>query len=183
MKKIFTTLALCAAAAVPAFALTPTYKGFGEMQWGVAVPSGESYGAGMMYGMSTSHGVTLIDGLFIGAGLEANIAAYSYDEDYGYYYFEETDVAALLAMFAEGRYNILRTKRISPFIGLRVGGGYNGYDDTGSFYFSPAAGCTFNLTRRFGLDASIGYELFTGRSGYWDAGNIHCLTFRVGVHF
>lgn len=179
MKKIFTTLALCAAAAVPAFALTPTYKGFGEMQTGYAIPSGKFYDGGAMYGLATSHGVSLFDGLFVGLGAELDLTYYTEHD----YHEDDTDYSALAVLFAEGRYKILRTKRVSPFVGLRLGGGFNGIDEEGCFYFSPAAGCTFDLTERFGFDASIGYELFTGGSKDWQAGNINCIAFRIGVHF
>lgn len=186
MKKLLFVFAILLIGINSAFAFSPTYKGYGELYSGYAIPSGDYYDGGVTYGLSTSHGVTLIDGLFVGAGIDAAMAFYT--EGSGRY--KDSDYSALFAIFAEGRYNILRTKRFSPFVGLRLGGGFNGYDEVGSFYFSPAVGCTFNLTNKFGFDASLGYSLFTG-SG-WDeespfgndyAGNINCITFRVGIHF
>lgn len=188
MKKTILLLAALLVYINSALAISPSYKGFGELYSGYAIPTGDYYDGGVTYGLSTSHGVTLIDGLFVGVGIDAAIAYYS--EGYANRYGEkDTDYSGLFAAFAEGRYNILRTKRISPFVGLRLGGGFNGYDEVGAFYFSPAVGCTFNLTKKFGLDASIGYSLFTGESqdsdSYYNdyAGNINCVTFRVGIHF
>ena len=188
MKKLLLVFATLLISINSAFAISPSYKGYGELYSGYAIPSGDYYDGGVTYGISTSHGVTLIDGLFVGAGVDAAIAYYT--EGYANRYGEkDTDYSGLFAVFAEGRYNILRTKRISPFVGLRLGGGFNGYDEVGSFYFSPAVGCTFNLTKKFGLDASIGYSLFTGsgqdEDSYYNdyAGNISCITVRVGIHF
>ena len=188
MKKLLFVFATLLISINSAFAISPTYKGYGELYSGYAIPSGEYYNGGVTFGISTSHGVTLIDGLFVGIGVDAALAYYS-EETSNRYGEDNTDYSGLFAAFAEGRYNILRTKRISPFVGLRLGGGYNGYDEEGCFYFSPAIGCTFNLTKRFGLDASIGYSLFSGRGQDEDtyynvyAGNINCITFRVGIHF
>ncbi len=188
MKKIIFVLATLLIGINSAFAISPAYKGYGELYSGYAIPSGDYYDGGFTYGVSTSHGVTLIDGLFVGLGVDAALAYYT--EGYANRYGEkDSDYSGIFAVFAEGRYNILRSKRISPFVGLRLGGGFNGYDEVGSFYFSPAVGCTFNLTKRFGLDASIGYSLFTGsgqdEGSYYNdyAGNINCITFRVGIHF
>lgn len=188
MKKFLLVLAGTLLCMGSVFAISPSYKGFGELYTGYAVPSGDYYGGGTMFGISTSHGVTLIDGLWVGIGIDAALAYYS-EEDHHSYTGSDLDYSGLFAVFAEGRYNILKTKRISPFVGLRLGGGVNGYDEIGAFYFSPAVGCTFNITKKFGLDASIGYSLFTGEgkekgSSYNDyAGNINCITFRFGVHF
>lgn len=190
MKKLIFTMAALLTGINSVFAISPAYKGYGELYSGYAIPSGDYYDGGVTYGISTSHGVTLIDGLFVGVGIDASLAYYTEGES-NRYGEKESDYSGMFAAFAEGRYNILPSKRISPFVGLRLGGGYNGYDEVGGFYFSPAVGCTFNLTEKFGLDASIGYSLLTGEkgddNGYYGvndyAGNINCITFRVGIHF
>lgn len=190
MKKLLMLISgilLCTSSAI---AISPTYKGYGELYSGYAVPSNNNYyDAGPMFGLSTSHGVTLIDGLFVGVGIDAAVTYYTYG-DTNRYGEQSTDYSGLFAAFAESRYNILRTKRVSPFVGLRLGGGYTGYDEVAGFYFSPAVGCTFNFTKNFGMDVSLGYSLFTGDNGdddsyYYNeyAGNINCVSFRVGVHF
>lgn len=191
MKRILLLMAVVLLAVTSASAISPVYKGYGEFHSGYAVPSGEKYGGGIALGLSTSHGVTLFDGLFVGLGVDATLGYYT--EPSGKY-DTYTDYSGLFAIFTEGRYNILHAKRISPFVGLRLGGGFNGYGEVGAFYFSPAVGCTFNLTERFGLDVSMGYSLYTGKgdkdnshyssSYYSDAfGAVNCISFRVGVHF
>ncbi|MDE6329140.1 MAG: hypothetical protein K2L83_00330 [Muribaculaceae bacterium] len=187
MKKLLSMLVVMLACVASASAISPSYKGYGELYTGYSIPAGDYYNGGGVFGVSTSHGVTLSEGLFVGLGLDAALSFYSEADPYSRY--DDSDYSGLFAIFAESRYNILPSKRISPFVGLRLGGGYNGYDEVGSFYFSPAIGCTFNLTEKFGLDASIGYSLYTGEgqdegSYYNDsAGSINCITFRIGVHF
>lgn len=188
MKKLLLLISgilLCASSAI---AISPAYKGYGELYSGYAVPSNNSYyDAGPMFGISTSHGVTLIDGLFVGVGIDAAISFYSYGS-YDRYGDKDSDFSGFFAAFAESRYNILPTKKVSPFVGLRLGGGFTGYDEVSGFYLSPAVGCTFNFTKKFGMDASLGYSLFTGDNGGHDsyyndyAGNLNCVCIRVGVH-
>ena len=43
------------------------YKGYGELNGGVFIPS-NYYGTGGLVGISTSHGVEIIQGLFVGGG-------------------------------------------------------------------------------------------------------------------
>lgn len=189
MKKVMLVLVAALFGIFSANAIHPTYRGFGELYTGYSIPGNdETYSGGVNIGLATSHGVNLIEGLFVGAGLDVNLSLYQ--EDSGYRHDLVNDYAGLFAVFAESRYNFLRKNKVSPFVGVRIGGGYNGYDEMGSFYFSPAVGCTINFTKRFGLDASLGYSLFTGDDGWENnqyhkdyAGDIHCITFRVGVHF
>lgn len=185
MKKLVLVLALTLVGIFSAKAIDLSYKGYGELYTGYSAPSNSSvYGGGANFGISTSHGVNLFPSLFVGGGIDFNVSMY---EDKYYSRYSETDYSALFAVFAESRYNFLPSRKASPFVGLRIGGGYNGYDEEGCFYFSPAVGCSINLTDKFGLDASVGYSLFTGvgpEPGYNDHyGNINCISFRVGVHF
>lgn len=188
MKKLLFVLTFVIGGILNTFALSPTYKGFADIYTGYSAPSNtEVYGGGVNFGFSTSHGVTLLPGLFVGAGVDLNLSLYEDKYSTGSYYDSDLDCSALLAFFAEGRYSFLHSRKVSPFVGVRIGGGYNGYDEGGCFYFSPSAGCTINITKRFGLDASIGYGLYTGEGpepGYNDHfGNINCVTFNFGVHF
>lgn len=190
MKKLFLIIFGVLLFASSAKAINPTYRGFGEIYTGYAVPSNNYYfESGPMFGLSTSHGVSLIEGLFVGVGIDGAISFFKCGrpDKYGNL---DSDYSGFFAAFAESRYNILRTKRVSPFVGLRLGGGYTGYDEVAGIYFSPAVGCTFNFTKKFGMDVSLGYTLFGGDKGededsYYNdyAGNINCVTFRVGVHF
>ena len=182
MKKFLLSLLLILAGSGISFGEI-TYKGYVETFAGGA---GIDYNAdsGVYYGVSTSHGVTIIDGLFVGAGLDLGMSFYTESTSYG----SDSDFSVLGAFFAEGRYNFLRTKRISPFVGYRLGVGFNGYDEKVGFYTSPAVGCTFNLTSRFGLDASLAYSYFQGDKydSYYHSsvyGNAHGFTIRLGIHF
>lgn len=188
MKKILLVMTLALVAATSASAVR--YKGYVDTFGGASFPPGETlYESGPSFGISTTHGVELLQGVFVGAGLEVIGTAY---EEYTsiYHNSKDTDFTALVAVYAEGRYNFLRTKRISPFLGVRIGGGYQGYDEEGCFYFSPQVGCTFNLTKRFGLDVGIGYGLFSSRVelehtyGYESTTlNYSNLSIRFGIHF
>ncbi len=167
------------------------YKGYVETNGGVFIPA-DYYGTGVMAGISTSHGVELIQGLFVGAGIDANYVTYT-EPGQGRHSVDESDYSGNFAVFAEGRYNFLRKKRISPFVGLRLGGGYEGVEEDGCFYGSLAAGCTFNITKRFGLDVSLGYSIWSGSDSYKDeydsyhettwSRSFSGLALRVGVHF
>lgn len=194
MKKLVAILvAVCCISSASAV----SYKGYVETYAGVAIP--EDFDASAQWGISTSHGVEIIDGLFVGAGIDFSLGFteyyYYYEDDFydGWYDFEATP---LFAAFAEARYNFLRESKVSPFVGMRLGGGYNGYSEAGAFYFSPAVGCTFNFTDNFGLDLSLGYTLFSGASDAIDfydddfrysietsLPSVSCVNFRIGLHF
>lgn len=190
MKKILLilTILLMGASAVTA---QIRYKGYVETSGGAFIPS-NYYGTGGMVGISTSHGVELFQGLFVGAGLDLNYVTFTEPSSRGSSYGDESDYSAELAFFAEGRYNFLRGRRVSPFVGMRIGGGYEGVEEQGCFYFSPAVGVTINITKRFGLDASLGYSLWSGKgeendgkiSHYDDfSKSFNGIALRFGVHF
>lgn len=197
MKKL---LAILFAACCISSASAASYKGYVETFGGLSIPSEGDLGG--TWGVATSHGVEIIDGLFVGAGIDFSLGMteyYTYETyDYSYYDFVDYDVEIkpLFATFAECRYSFLRYSRVSPFVGLRLGGGYNGYSEAGALYFSPAFGCAFNFTDNFGMDLSLGYSLFTGSSdegyiGYGDyvygveysLPSVSCVNFRIGIHF
>ncbi len=186
MKKILLLIAAIVITASSASAIK--YKGYGEVNGGAFIP-GSYYGTGGMIGISTSHGVEIIDGLFAGAGIDANYVTYT-EPGHGKYSVDESDYAGNFAIFAEARYNFLRKRRVSPFVGMRLGGGYEGVEEQGCFYFSPAVGVTINITKRFGLDASLAYSLWNGSDKDNDYGynsdfskSFHGVSVRFGVHF
>lgn len=186
MRKVLLLLVTVICCTFVATAVTPHYKGYAELYSGYSMPS-NYYENGISYGLSTSHGITLIDGLFLGLGVDASINHYTESYRSGKHWYEDEDNAFLFAGFAEARYAFLRTKRISPFVGLRGGAGYNGYDEEACSYFGALAGCTFNFTKKFGLDVSIGYGRYSGETGDYNyddySEGINQLSFRVGVHF
>lgn len=184
MKKILFFIAAMLISASSASAVS--YKGYGELNGGAFIP-GNYYGTGGMFGISTSHGVEIIKGLFVGGGIDINYVTFT-EPGSGRYSVDESDFAGNFAVFAEARYNFLRNHRVSPFVGMRLGGGYEGVEEQGCFYFSPAVGVTVNITKRFGLDASLGYSLWSGSDesepGYNDwCSSFHGVCFRFGVHF
>lgn len=186
MKKIL--LLIAAVVMTTAAASAVRYKGYGELTGGAFIPSSDYYGMGGLAGISTSHGVEIIQGLFVGGGIDANLVTYT-EPSGGRYSYEETDYTGNFAVFAEARYNFLRTRKVSPFIGTRIGGGYEGLQEMGCFYFSPAVGVTINLTKKFGLDASVGYSLWSGPSDEDDhdskyfCNTVNGIALRFGVHF
>lgn len=184
MKKLILLLSLILATASSASAFDFKYKGYGELNGG-AFFANQYYGSGGLFGISTSHGLVLMDGLFVGAGIDLNYITFS---EPGYYSYErDYDYGATFAVFAEGRYNFIHKRKVNPFVGLRIGGGYEGVQETGSFYFSPAVGVSINLTEKFGLDASLAYSLWTSSYDSDDPGKsanaFNGISVRVGVHF
>ena len=195
MKKLLltATLALITVVSASAVDIDIKYKGYVDTGAGLMFPSNEETymdGLGYNYTLSTTHGIELFKGLFLGAGLEANLIGYNEKEDYGYNYGEESfEVGGLVTVFAEARYNILRTKKISPFVGLRIGGGYQSIDEESCFHFAPMAGCTFNFTKNFGLDVGLRYGLYSSGADddddYYDSSSYiyNTLNVFVGIHF
>lgn len=103
------------------------------------------------YGMnavtiSTTHGYQVIPSyLYLGAGIG----------------LDGHDGACFLPLFADIR-SQLPTGRFSPFVDMRLGYGGRLGDwgfDRGGFYFNPSIGVTWTLSRRVGLELSVGYTL------------------------
>ncbi len=167
MKKLFAILfAVCCISSASAV----SYKGYVDTSTGLVVSTDEDLCS--LWGVSTSHGIQIIDGLFVGAGLELALA--SEIDDY-------EDVYFLGAMFSEARYNFLRKKKVSPFVGLRLGAGYDAICEDFAFYTCPLmAGCTFNFTKKFGLDVGLQWNVYT-----CDAGDdqSHSIAIKLGIHF
>lgn len=194
MKKILLTavLALVTAVSASAVDIDIKYKGYVDTGGGLFFPSTDETevdGLGYNYAISTTHGIELFKGLFLGAGFEANLLGY-YEKEYpGSYNDSSAEIGGIFTVFAEARYNILRTKKISPFVGLRIGGGYQGMDEEGCFHFAPMAGCTFNFTNKFGLDVGLRYGLYSSGVDedydYYDSSSVvyNTLNVFVGIHF
>lgn len=184
-------LSLLGLMATQAAELDIHYKGYVGLFGGYAVPQREIKGA-PLYGISTTHGATIVDGLFMGAGLNVGISPYRVRYDN---HLEESHKsnAVLTAVYAEVKYNIMSDKRISPFLACRVGPEYNGFDKNIGLYANPYVGCTFFFTDRFGLDVGVGYEYYGGKpendihNGSYTKdqtfGNVNCITFSMGIIF
>ena len=130
------------------------YQGFVETSYGVFAPS-KYFKSGPELGFSTSHGVEIEPGIFVGIGLDWLFGGYKEPDnnsDYDFAYYQN--------MFVEGRYSLYPNKKITPFVGLRFGAGLGGYEGGGSLLhpcISPAVGCSFNFSQRCGIDVGIGY--------------------------
>lgn len=176
MKKLILILAVAACCTVAAEAKV-RYKGYVESSLGfTTAPRG---GAQVGY-FSTSHGINIIDGLFVGLGAEISTVDYF------------TAIAARLddpmyseqlSAFAECRYSFLRTKKVSPYVAIRqgFGGGYTEYlneavlGNFGSYLNLTLIGITVNVTRRFGFDAGLN----VCETAYVFSG----MNISLGVHF
>lgn len=165
------------------------YKGYADLYSGGTFPQ-YYYDSGVCFGFSTAHGIEMFDGLFVGAGIDLGVSTNTYYEGR----YEYNEAFALFAVFVEGRYNFLRGRKISPFVGYRIGSGLHTFEGADSdfqtgFYTSPSVGCTFNFTEKFGMDVSLGYNFYGGstyysyRYGIEGSGNINGVVARIGVHF
>ena len=169
------------------------YQGFVEGCAGVYTPS-KILKSGPEIGFSTSHGLEINPGLFVGVGADIMFGFYEDPQREPIYGTSPSD--AYINSFVEGRYRILPLKKISPFVGLRFGAGYgNCYNaDTVCPYISPAVGGSFNFTRKFGMDISLGY-VFHGTIDYIHYVNPldehavidkianNSIQLRIGIHF
>ena len=175
MKKLILILLAAACCAVAGEAKV-RYKGYVESSLGFSfTPKG-----GVQIGYaSTSHGIEIIDGLFVGLGAEISTVDYF------------TAIAARLddpmyseqlSAFAECRYSFLRTKKVSPYVAIRqgFGGGYTEYlngalfGEFGRYLRLTLIGVTVNVTRRFGFDAGV---------NVCQAADVTGMNVSVGVHF
>lgn len=149
IKKILPLMFVIVFGVSSARAFSPQYKGFADMYTGISA----------LAGMSTSHGLVITDGLFVGAGGDIAVSPEHYTNP--------------MVLFAEGRYKFMKN-RISPFVILRAGGGLGFYHNDGCYYISQGGGCSFDLTEKFGFDASITTSLYNSTFAF---------SFRVGIHF
>lgn len=194
MKKII--LILVAVLSMTTTALSQVnahYKGYLDLSGGLLIPSGDSDGdLGESFGLSTSHGVQLFNSLFLGAGVDLTGAVYAREYKSGKYSYDtELEWGFLGAAFFDVRYNFLKDKKVHPFVGTRIGGGYQSYDEEPLIYFSPSAGVAFNFTKKFGLDVFLSYKLYTStvESDYYnghyydDTYSYNGINLSVGIHF
>lgn len=118
------------------------YRGFVEL--GGVVGMETPYGKGdKVFAMSTTHGWNFSPYFFLGAGV-------GFQRHLG----EEQDLF-FFPVFADIRMNVLDT-RISPYIGLKAG--YSLGKNTG-FFCSPSIGLNLGVTKGFGFDIALGYNL------------------------
>lgn len=144
------------------------YRGF--VDFGGAVEVGD-YGDGVI-SLSTSHGYQFNPYFFLGAGVGLD-----------YHFGWET---VFIPIFADARVNFM-DRKITPFFDLKIG--YSVADGQG-FYMNPSVGVNFGFSPRFGLNASIGYNLQRTElffySPWWSASEditVGGISIKVGVEF
>lgn len=179
MKKSIVLLLVVLSTAVSAMGqLNIHYKGYAELSDGVLIPAGDAgREVGVSVGLSTSHGVQLFNSLFVGGGIEVT----------GEQYYD--DFKCIGVGFFDARYNFRKGQKIQPFVGARIGGGYQSLSELSCFYFSPSSGVSFNIREKFGLDATLAYKLYrsvdTDTYFYESKYNYlyNGITLSVGIHF
>lgn len=197
MKKIILLLTFVLTIATTAIGqVNPQYKGYVDFSGGILFPGGAADGeTGESIGLSTSHGVQLFNSLFLGMGVDLTGSVYAREYRSGKYSYDtELEWGFLGSAFFDVRYNFLKDKKVTPFVGTRIGGGYQSYEEEPLVYFSPSAGVSFNFTQKFGLDVFLSYKLYSTsvESDEWnyetekyyiDSYNYHGINLCVGIHF
>lgn len=150
MKKVILTVLLMAFAVV-AFAQTSNSsykKGYkADVELGTKIYSGKGKGC---YMVTTSHGYSFGNGLYVGGGLGIGV------ETFGMLY--NADARICVPIFADVKYSFMN-RLVSPFVSLKTGGYYD-YTQCGIGYFvRPAIGVDI---WRFSLNVGADYM----RSGY-----------------
>lgn len=178
MKRIY--LILVALVAVASSSFAASYKGFVGCDFGVR-KSSEVYGSA--FGISTSHGAMIDNNLFVGGGFQVG-SLNSPSDSYSY-----------SSIFIDGRYRLL-DGAVSPQFGLKIGPAWNAMSDATYLMFSPSAGVTFDVSRRFGFDINLSYEYDGVPGGFYDhinnsnqdyrndyRGSVGSVMLNFGIHF
>ena len=132
--------------------LTAGYKGY--VDFGCTIGTGDFSRDRLT--VSFVNGVQFNPYLYVGMGAALNY--YAGGEEIG------------IPIFANVRSHFIKSN-ISPFLDLRVG--YSPLVDAKGLYLSPSLGCRFGLSKRVGLNVSVGYEVQEAdvivRYGYYGA--------------
>lgn len=190
MKRLLLVVAMVLSGVIASSAVR--YQGFVESHFGVFVPSGY-YKIGAEAGFSTSHGIEIVPGVFLGLGGDLLLGSYYNSPVYD----NGSHGIILFNPFIEGRYSILPFKKASPYVGLRLGASLGSLEDSNDNvfpYLTPAIGCSFNLSRKYGLDLGLGYVyyginkvtknpdvIYYPQKSFKIANN--SIQFRIGFHF
>lgn len=165
-KKIVLLLLLVVGATSIAFAQSNVYGGKsgykGMFDIGLTFDPNSEFS---YFDLSTTHGYQFNPHVFLGAGF-----GYSFDPEGDYH---------TMPLYVAFRGNILKSRQIIPFAGVRLGYSVDGLS---GLYFNPHIGGTFFFNNHLGLDLSVGYALQKVKLGYL-SGSIHTLSIRLGVQF
>lgn len=182
LSSVFITAATCMAAFVSSAVAETPYRGFVDASFGLCVGrSGmtdgyEMYKPGNEFTLlgTTTHGVQLNDSWFVGGGvgvtLYENSDWHPGDDKRGF------EASYSIPIFAAGRWELSHSRKVTPFVDLKIGYAirsdkYRGlntmspgtdYPDcrstpAGSFFIQPTAGVRVAVSQRVGLNFGLTY--------------------------
>ena len=165
MKKFFMTLAL----ALGVLSVDAQTKDYVDYERGYRADIAVSTSISEQYTLSTSHGFSFGNGLYVGGGVGFTAETFLNFEDAPHY---------LVPLFADVKYTFLN-KRVSPFVSARVGGVFNTEYKMNRMLINPMVGIN---VRHFTV--GLGYELQHAFKGVIEnKASMHNVHLRVGYTF
>ena len=165
MKKFFMTLAL----ALGILSVDAQSKDYVDYERGYRADIAVSTSISEQYTLSTSHGFSFGNGLYVGGGVGFTAETFLNFEDAPHY---------LVPLFADVKYTFLN-KRVSPFVSARVGGVFNTEYKMRRMLISPMVGIN---VRHFTV--GLGYELQHAFRGVIEnSASMNNVHLRVGYTF
>ena len=165
MKKFFMTLAL----ALGVLSVDAQSKDYVDYERGYRADIAVSTSISEQYTISTSHGFSFGNGLYVGGGVGFTAETFLNFEDAPHY---------LVPLFADVKYTFLN-KRVSPFVSARVGGVFNTEYKMNSMLINPMVGIN---VRHFTV--GLGYELQHAFKGVIEnSASMNNVHLRVGYTF
>ena len=165
MKKFFMTLAL----ALGILSVDAQTKDYVDYERGYHADIAVSTSISEQYTLSTSHGFSFGNGLYVGGGVGFTAETFLNFEDAPHY---------LVPLFADVKYTFLN-KRVSPFVSARVGGVFNTEYKMNRMLINPMVGIN---VRHFTV--GLGYELqHTFKGIIENSASMNNVHLRVGYTF
>ena len=165
MKKFFMTLAL----ALGVLSVDAQSKDYVDYERGYRADIAVSTSISEQYTLSTSHGFSFGNGLYVGGGVGFTAETFLNFEDAPHY---------LVPLFADVKYTFLN-KRVSPFVSARVGGVFNTEYKMNRMLINPMVGIN---VRHFTV--GLGYELQHAFKGLIEnSASMNNVHLRVGYTF
>lgn len=165
MKKFFMTLAL----ALGVLSVDAQSKDYVDYERGYRADIAVSTSISEQYTLSTSHGFSFGNGLYVGGGVGFTAETFLNFEGAPHY---------LVPLFADVKYTFLN-KRVSPFVSARVGGVFNTEYKMNRMLINPMVGIN---VRHFTV--GLGYELQHAFKGVIEnKASMHNVHLRVGYTF
>ena len=144
-------------------------KDYVDYERGYRVDIAVSTSISEQYTLSTSHGFSFGNGLYVGGGVGFTAETFLNFEDAPHY---------LVPLFADVKYTFLN-KRVSPFVSARVGGVFNTEYKMNRMLINPMVGIN---VRHFTV--GLGYELQHAFKGVIEnKASMHNVHLRLGYTF